>query len=325
MSDPRAPVEPVATTGLKSLASDVAPAPYPAPPPSSEPPRRTPLAVWALGLAIAPWVVGIAYGVVAVIVGERVYPPSSAVAAILGVFVLGCFAGALVTGIVAIRRIRRSDGRLKGMGLTSAAFAVVLLTFAGSFAFETAGPGEDLLRDDFEGARNFWTGEDATVSKAYANGGYEVLIKDPDVVQPPSRSFFDEGAVEALSFSADVTIVRGPEEKMGIALGCWESRTAGYLLYVFPSGEYLIVDENAALTQGRAGPLRDSGQVNRISITCDAGGAGPTTLRLTANGEEVVRFEDPDGGDRFVAVGFHVLTLETDTLVRFDNALAVRK
>jgi len=34
-----------------------------------------------------------------------------------------------------------------------------------------------------------------------------------------------------------------------------------------------------------------------MSITCQGGGSEPTILKLSVNGEEAVRYDDPDGYD----------------------------
>ena len=56
----------------------------------------------------------------------------------------------------------------------------------------------------------------------------------------------------------------------------------------------------------------------RLSIAWDDGGPD-TVLGLSVNGEPVVRFEDPDGPDWFVAVGFYVAAAEGGILVRLTT------
>jgi hypothetical protein len=230
-----------------------------------------------------------------------------------------------VIGLTAIRRIKRADGQLKGLGLASVGLGASLLSIVALVALTVVDLSDDeLLRDDFEGSQSFWAGEDATVAKSYQHGGYEILVKDPDAEQLPSRSFFDEPAVQALSFAADVVIVHGPQD-MAIGLGCWQSKSSGYMVFVGRNGDYAITNATGLLTQGRGQPLRDIGATNRISIACEGADPGPMLLRLSVNGEEVVRYEDPGGDDPFVAVGFYVGSSEAGTLVRFDNALAERR
>jgi len=229
--------------------------------------------------------------------------------------------------VVPVWRIRRSGDVLKGIGLAIAGLAwVALMAVASVASIVTA--DDELLRDDFEGEKSFSTDVDAHVSLRYANGGYEILIKDPDFPQE-ARSFFNEPAQPAVSFSAAARIVEGPEEDMVIGLGCYPSAEYGYVLAVSPTGQYVVFQSfrdrlPEFMTEGQADPLRDRGETNRISITCRGGGTEPTILQLSVNGDEVVRHEDPDGYDSFVAVGFYVATAQAGTLVRFDEALAER-
>lgn len=284
----------------------------------SQPPRRTtPLAIWCLVLALAPIPLGLAM--------EGVSSPAPI--AVAGLLVLASWAGSVVMGIVAIKRVRRSGGLLRGITLSIAGMVWIALSVVLGVA-SMASSDEVLLRDDFEGERNFSTDEDRFVSLRYANGGYEFLIKDP-ATPHHARFFIDEPAQQAISFAAEATILEGPEEDIAIGLGCFPSANYGYVIAIQPSGHYFVLEEirdraPQLLTEGRSAPLRGIGVVNEISMTCRGGGSDPTTLALTANGKEVVLYEDPGGYDSFVAVGFYVNTLQAGTLVRFDNALAER-
>lgn len=195
-----------------------------------------------------------------------------------------------------------------------AAFVVVaVITIGGASS-------DELFRDDFDGPKNFWTGEDAKVSETYQHGGYEIMVKDPSVPQS-SRSWFDEGQQQALTFAADAVIVRGPRASMGIGVGCFQDKDTGYVMLVGPAGDFAVSNATDILRQGQGPPLLGNGQTNRLAITCDGSG-DQTVLQLSVNGEKVVRFTDADGLDSFGGIGFTVATSEPGTLVRFDNALA---
>jgi hypothetical protein len=184
-----------------------------------------------------------------------------------------------------------------------------------------------LLRDDFESDRGWSTDEDPLVTMRFANGGYEILVKDHSVSQE-SRHWLSGPLEREISFSAEATVVRGPLDA-AIGLVCYSAQRAGYVFGITRSGNYEIVraspsdvDFHKGLTKGTTEPLAHG--VNRLSISCIGGATAPTILTFTVNGESVARVEDPGGWDGFGAVGFWVWSSEDDALFRFDNALAER-
>lgn len=274
------------------------------------------LAGWCLALALVPLFIGaLTY------VADDM---SSAVAGVLGVVAFASIAAALIVGVLALVRIHRSGGSVKGRGLVFGGLAVALLWVVTAIAI-TLGSSGVLLEDDFEGQQNFTTDDDPLVRQRYVDGVYEVMVKDASVPET-ARSFFDERAQQGLTFEVDVEIVEAPEEDFFVGLGCYPGNE-GYVLGLTPTGEYAVAQQfsdrpGRVLEQGTFEQGLGPGDSGRLGITCVGGGSGPTALELRLDGRRVVRVEHQGGYDSFVAVGFYINTTEDGTLVRFDNALA---
>ena len=145
-------------------------------------PRRSKAAVAALVLSLAAFVVLVGLG--ASMAGRR--EPDPAITEIGGPAVLVALVASIVTGIVGLRRVKRSNGTLTGVGLAAGGLAIsgllVSLTVVGVVLEGTASDrgGSVLLEEDFgSSAPAFSTDSDRTVDLSVEGGAYRIWIKDP--------------------------------------------------------------------------------------------------------------------------------------------------
>jgi hypothetical protein len=137
MIGPRPPAEPskAVTTDPPPIASET----HAAPPRTDVPPdiqvpssarparRTTPLAIWCLVLAFGPFALAVVLAIVVRVASGSTPPSSGIFYQLVGLLAIGSFVASVVTGIIAIRRVRRSDARLKGIGLVGVGFGLIVL------------------------------------------------------------------------------------------------------------------------------------------------------------------------------------------------------
>jgi hypothetical protein len=179
--------------------------------------------------------------------------------------------------------------------------------------------------------------DDDDVLLDYADGGYRILMKAPG--RPDARLNLgtpdEPRSVEAVSVEADVTERAGPYsggqldeyELHGVA--CWGAEGDsdrlgfGYKFVLTPEGHYGILKDDdglVILTEGDSDFVR-YGATNRIRGDCTSGGGRPTLLVLYVDGKKIAQARDPDGADRFPAIGLTAGTSDVGTDILFDNVL----
>lgn len=206
---------------------------------------------------------------------------------------------------------------------------------------ETPRGSDVFVEDDFSDPASGWPkDDDDSVLVAYADDGYRILMKEPG--PRDARLTFGSGDepvnVEAVSVEADATeragpyTTRGTEEFEFHGVACWgatgesDRLQFGYKFVLTPEGHYGILkddegDQLAVLTEGD-GDFGGYGATRRIRGECVAGGDRATSLVLYVDERKIADASDPDGPDRFPAIGLTVETSEAGTDVFFDNVLA---
>jgi hypothetical protein len=207
----------------------------------------------------------------------------------------------------------------------------------GTAAVSTAGSADIFVQDDFSDQASGWPKDDGEAALLdYADGGYRILMKAPGPRE--ARLSFgspeEPRAVEAVSIEADATERAGPYssgqlddyEFHGVA--CWgDDLELGYKFVLTPESHYGILRDDQSddgLVTLAEGDL-DSvgyGTTNRIRGDCTTGGGGSTLLVLYVDGRKIAQARDPDGPERFPAIGLTVETSEVGTDILFDNVLA---
>jgi hypothetical protein len=208
-------------------------------------------------------------------------------------------------------------------------------------AATSSGNSDTFVEDDFSDPASGWSKDnDDAVLLDYANGGYRILMKAPG--PRDARLSFgtpDEPlAVEAVSVEADATERAGPYSSGQIdefefhGVACWGPRPSR-----IASSSGTSSCSHPKATTGSSGTTRVPrgwwaegdldftryGTTNRIRGECTAGGDRSTLLVLYIDGRKVARARDPNGPDRFPAIGLTVETSEVGTDILFDNVLAL--
>lgn len=299
----------------------------PPPPPEERPPRRSRAAVAAFALSLAAFVVVVGLG--ASMTDGR--EPDPVIAAIGGLALIAAVVASMVTGIVGIRRVKRSTGALTGVGLawSGLTISVILVSLAVLGAILEGG-GTVVLEEDFEsGAPAFSTDSDRTVDLSVQDGTYRIWIKDP--AAPQATRYVFAHTRDGVRFEASITT----EATTGgwiSSVGCWNGDSA-YLFTVLDTGEVGILEtvseesaERRPLTKEiRTDALKAEGQPNRLRIDCVGGGREPTIISGWVNGRPVVSVADPDGYDSFMAVGFWVAAERADTVFVVDDVVVAEE
>lgn len=191
------------------------------------------------------------------------------------------------------------------------------------------------VQDDFSDPASGWSqDDDDSVLLAYADGGYRILIKDAG--PRDSRLTFgsdESNGVEAVSVEAEATERAGPYTTAGVdqfqfhGVACWDDDLElGYKFVLTPEGHYGILkddqsaDDLVILKEGDR-DFGGYGATHRIRGECVAGDAG-STLVLYVDELKIAEASDPDGPDRFRAIGLTVETSEAGTDAFFDNVVA---
>jgi hypothetical protein len=199
-----------------------------------------------------------------------------------------------------------------------------------------------IVDDDFSDPASGWsTDEDPGVALAYVQGSYRILVKKPSPQDSrlPLGSLDDPKTYGGLSVEADATERTGPKKSGPLAsdpfefhgVACWADEGAStdgtaYKFVLTPDGYYAIFKEVSTggalqtLTEGQ-GSFGGFGATNRIRGDCLPTGDGSTSLVLYIDGRRVAEATDPDGLDRFSAIGLTVETSEGGTDVLFDNVV----
>jgi hypothetical protein len=207
----------------------------------------------------------------------------------------------------------------------------------GTSAKSSAESADIFVQDDFSDPASGWpkdNGETALLD--YGDGGYRILIKAPG----PRDARLSFGLpVEAVSIEADATERAGPYSSGQIdeyefhGVACWgaegesDDLELGYKFVLTPESHYGILRDDQSddgLVTLAEGDL-DSvgyGTTNRIRGDCTTGGGGSTVLVLYVDGRKIAQARDPDGPERFPAIGLTVETSEVGTDILFDNVLA---
>jgi hypothetical protein len=208
-------------------------------------------------------------------------------------------------------------------------------TSDGTAANSSAGRADIFVQDDFSNPASGWpkdNGEAALLD--YADGGYRILIKTPG--GRDARLTFGS-PVQAVSVEADATERAGPyssgqiDESEFHGVACWGAEAdsdrleLGYKFALTPEGHYGILRDDQSgeglviLAEGDLNVAR-YGMTNRIRGDCMAGRS--TLLVLYVDGRKIAQARDPNGPDRFPAIGLTVGTSEVGTDIFFDNVLA---
>jgi hypothetical protein len=207
----------------------------------------------------------------------------------------------------------------------------------GTSAKSSAGSADIFVQDDFSDPASGWpkdNGETALLD--YGDGGYRILIKAPG----PRDARLSFGLpVEAVSIEADATERAGPYSSGQIdeyefhGVACWgaegesDDLELGYKFVLTPESHYGILRDDQSgqglviLAEGDLDSV-GYGTTNRIRGDCTAGGGGSTLLVLYVDGRKIAQARDPDGPERFPAIGLTVETSEVGTDIFFDNVLA---
>jgi hypothetical protein len=207
----------------------------------------------------------------------------------------------------------------------------------GTSANSSTGSVDVFVQDDFSDPTSGWprdNGEDALLD--YADDGYRILVKGPG--GRDARLSF-ESRVEAVSVEADATERAGPYSSGQIdeyefhGVACWGAEAEsdrlelGYKFALTPEGHYGILKDDQSgeglviLAEGDLNVAR-YGMTNRIRGDCTADFGRSTLLVLYVDGRKIAHARDPDGPDRFPAIGLTVGTSEVGTDILFDNVLA---
>jgi hypothetical protein len=203
-----------------------------------------------------------------------------------------------------------------------------------------AGSPDTFVEDDFSDPASGWsTDNDDDVLVDYADGGYRILMKTPG--RRDARLTFgstDKPGAEAVTIEADVTERAGPytsgqiDEYEFHGVACWgagadsDRLELGYKFVLSPEGHYGILRDDESgdgsiLAEGDS-EFDGYGATNRIRGECIARDGRPTSLVLYIDGKRIAEARDPDGPDRFPAIGLTAETSEVGTDIFFDNVLA---
>jgi hypothetical protein len=195
------------------------------------------------------------------------------------------------------------------------------------------------VEEDFSDPASGWSkNNDDDVLLDYADGGYRILMKTPG--PRDARLTFgptDEPGPEAVSVEADVTERAGPytsgqiDEYEFHGVACWgagadsDRLELGYKFVLSPEGHYGILKDGESgdgsiLAEGDS-EFDGYGATNRIRGECVVRD-GSSELVLYIDGKRIAEARDPDGPDRFPAIGLTAETSEVATDIFFDNVLA---
>jgi hypothetical protein len=207
----------------------------------------------------------------------------------------------------------------------------------GSAAGSPAQGDNTFVEDDFSDPVSGWArDDDDAVLLDYADGGYRVLMKAPG--PRDARLTFGAGDVQAVSVEADATeragpyILEQPDDFEFHGVACWGAGADsndlefGYKFVLTPEGHYGILRDDQSedglviLAEGD-GDFGGYGATNRIRGECRTRD-GRSTLVLHVDGKKIAEARDPDGPDRFPAIGLTAETSEAGTDIHFDNVLA---
>ncbi len=294
-------------------------------------PRRSRAAVASLVLSLAALAVVIGVGIT-MGGGQQ---PDEVFAGVAGLAMIAALVGSVVTGIVAVRRIKRSNGALSGVGLASSGLTLsglmVALTVVGAILESTGGAPTDrssdvLLRENFNSGRpEFSLDSDRDVDLSVADGAYRIWIKDP--VAPQFMRYVFAHTHPGLRFEATITTEAATGGWIS-SIGCWAGDSA-YLFVVMDTGQVGMLETVSEATgerrpmaeEIRTDALRPEGQPNRLRIDCVGGGREPTVISGWVNGEPVVSVAVPEGFDSFSAVGFFVGANAAGTVFVADDVV----
>ena len=185
------------------------------------------------------------------------------------------------------------------------------------------------MHEDFAHGVGQWpTADDQLVKIQAADGGYDILVKDPS---SPQEARHPLNPVEpSVRLETAVTQRTGSAVSEAHGLSCYQSDTTGYLFLVNPAGNYVILKvinantgDRVALTQGRSDSISGIGATNHLRVDCLTT-QNATTLALSVNGQKVAQAQDPQGGKPFDQIGFAVFASQPDTSVIFAHLSVFR-
>jgi hypothetical protein len=207
----------------------------------------------------------------------------------------------------------------------------------GTAANSSAASAGIFVRDDFSDPASGWPRDDGeTALLGYGDGGYRILIKAPG--GRDARLSFGS-PVEAVSVEVNATERAGPYSSGQIdeyefhGVSCYGAEAEsdrlelGYKFALTPEGHYGILKDDQTgrglviLAEGDLSVAR-YGTTNRIRGDCTVGDGDSTLLVLHVDGRKIAQARDPNGPDRFQAIGLTVGTSEVGTDIFFDNVLA---
>ena len=207
----------------------------------------------------------------------------------------------------------------------------------GSAAEPSAQGPNAFVEDDFSDPASGWArDDDDAVLLDYADGGYRVLIKSPGLRD--ARLTFGAGDLQAVSVEADATERAGPytsgqpDEFEFHGVACWgagadsDELEFGYKFVLTPEDHYGILRDDQSedglvtLAEGD-GNFGGYGATNRIRGECVTHD-GRATLVLYVDDKKIAEASDPEGPDRFAAIGLTAETSQSGTDILFDNVLA---
>jgi hypothetical protein len=247
----------------------------------------------------------------------------------------------LIEALDSVTRRAKTRGVTLSSALAAFALAVLLTSGCGGssdadsegyLASSSLGSRDIFVKDDFSDPASGWSSDDNDeVLLDYADGGYRILMKAPG--RRDARLNLgtpdEPHAVEGVSVEADVTGRAGPysggqlDEFEFHGVACWGAHGLGYKFVLSPEGHYGILkddDSLVILTEGDSDFVR-YGATNRFRGDCTSSGGRPTLLVPYVDGKKIAQASDPDGPDRFPAIGLTAGTSDVGTDILFDNVL----
>ena len=200
--------------------------------------------------------------------------------------------------------------------------------------------GAVLFRDDFSGpsaASRWLEADDDSGSMGYRDGTYRIAVKDQGELQSLAALGSKEPSVRV---EVDGTMVEGDG---GFSILCVAEVSGSpgrittqqdrgvyydFFLSYADHGFAILSSEDLStpliVAEDRAGVLRLGGPTH-VEVGCvGASGGRPAELTFRVNGQEVLRFSDPDGAESFAGVGLTVYSKAGAAAAEFDDVTVSR-
>ena len=221
--------------------------------------------------------------------------------------------------------------------------AILVTSLGGPERVDTAsegGGGAILFRDDFTGpsaASRWLEADDESGSMGYRDGAYRISVTDQGELQSLAALGSKEPSVRV---EVDGTMVEGDggfsvlcvAEVSGSPGTITTDQDRGVYYDFFLSyadrGFAILSSENLSkpliVAEDRAGVLQLGGPTH-VEAECVGASAGqPAELTFRVNGQEVLRFSDPEGATSFAGVGLTVYSKEGPAAADFDEVIVSR-